>query len=59
SLVPTIDGMLHHFNNVGLYDALFVMQDAESKTLWRHIDGAALHGPMVGRTLGRCRTSCR
>jgi Protein of unknown function (DUF3179) len=52
SLVPTINGKMHHFNNVGLYDALFVMQDTESKTLWRHIDGEALYGPMVGRTLG-------
>jgi len=43
---------MHHFNNVGLYDALFVMQDTESKTLWRHVDGQALYGPMVGRTLG-------
>ncbi len=43
---------MHHFNNVGLYDGLFVMQDTESKTLWRHIDGQALYGPMVGRTLG-------
>jgi hypothetical protein len=43
---------MHHFDNVGLYDALFVMQDKESKTLWRHIDGQALYGPLVGRTLG-------
>jgi hypothetical protein len=43
---------MHHFNNVGLYDALFVMQDTESKTLWRHIDGQALYGPLVGRALG-------
>lgn len=43
---------MHHFNNVGLYDALFVMQDTESKTLWNHITGEALYGPMVGRTLG-------
>src|SRR5579863_7583042 len=42
---------MHHFNNVGLYDALFVMQDTESKTLWRHIDGQALYGPMVGHAL--------
>jgi hypothetical protein len=51
-LVPTINGTMHHFNNVGLYDALFVMQDTESKTLWNHITGEALYGPMVGRTLG-------
>jgi hypothetical protein len=41
-----------HFNNGSLYDALFVMQDAETKTLWNHITGEALYGPMVGRTLG-------
>ena len=43
---------MHHFNNVGLYDALFVMQDVETKTLWNHITGEALYGPLVGRTLG-------
>jgi hypothetical protein len=41
-----------HFDNVGLYDGLFVMQDHESKTLWNHISGEALYGPHVGRTLG-------
>jgi hypothetical protein len=43
---------MHHFNNVGLYDALFVMQDTETKTLWNHITGEALYGPLLGRTLG-------
>ena len=41
-----------HFDNVGLYDGLFVMQDQGSKTLWNHISGEALYGPHVGRTLG-------
>ena len=40
---------MHHFENVGLYDGLFVMQDVESKTLWNHITGQALYGPHVGR----------
>jgi hypothetical protein len=44
-----------HFTNVGLYDALFVMQDSETKTLWNHITGEALYGPLVGRTLGPLR----
>ena len=52
SLVPVIDGKLLHFDNVGLYDALFVMQDKETKTLWNHISGEAVYGPLVGRTLG-------
>ena len=43
---------MHHFENVGLYDGLFVMQDKESKTLWNHISGEALYGPHVGMTLG-------
>lgn len=43
---------MHHFDNVGLYDALFVMQDKESKTLWNHITGEAQYGPLVGRKLG-------
>ncbi len=43
---------MHHFENVGLYDGLFVMQDVESKTLWNHITGEALYGPHVGRALG-------
>jgi hypothetical protein len=52
-LVPSIDGgAMLHFNNVGLYDGLFVMQDVESKTLWNHISGEALYGSHVGRTLG-------
>ena len=62
SLVPTVNGKMHRFNNVGLYDGLFVMQDTETGTLWRHIDGQALYGPMVGRSLGpeaRWGTSCR
>lgn len=41
-----------HFDNVGLYDGLFIMQDQESKTLWNHITGEALYGPYVERTLG-------
>ena len=43
---------MHHFESVGLYNGLFVMQDVESKTLWNHISGEALYGPHVGRSLG-------
>ena len=52
SLVATVDGKLHHFSNVGLYDGIFVMQDAETKTLWNHITGEAMYGPLAGRSLG-------
>jgi hypothetical protein len=51
SLVPVIDGRLHHFNYVGIYEGLAVIQDRESKTLWNHVTGEAMYGPLVGRTL--------
>jgi hypothetical protein len=51
SLVPVVDGKLHHFNYVGIYDGLAVIQDKESKTLWNHVTGEAMYGPLVGRTL--------
>jgi hypothetical protein len=46
-----LDGKLHHFNYVVLYDGLAVIQDKESKTLWNHVTGEAMYGPFVGRTL--------
>jgi hypothetical protein len=52
-LTPTIEGKMHHFVNAGLYDGVFVMQDTETKTLWNHITGEALYGPLTGRQLGR------
>ena len=51
SLIPTIDGTMHHFVVSGLYDALFVMQDTETKTLWNHITGEAVYGELIGRKL--------
>ena len=51
SLTPTINGKTHHFVNAGLYDALFVMQDAETKTLWNHVTGEALYGALAGHRL--------
>ena len=39
------------FENVGVYDGLFVMQDVDSRTLWNHITGEALYGPHTGSVL--------
>jgi hypothetical protein len=50
-LVPVIDGKPHHFNYVGIYDGLAVVQDKESKTLWNHVTGEAMYGPLVGHKL--------
>jgi hypothetical protein len=51
SLIPTLDGITHHFVVTGVYDALFVMRDTETSTLWNHITGEALYGPLLGRRL--------
>lgn len=51
-LVPSIDGSRHTFRAVGVYDGVMVMQDVETKSLWNHITGEALYGPLVGHTLG-------
>lgn len=50
-MIPTIDGRVHHFVVTGLYDALFVMRDLETSTLWNHITGEAVYGPLLGRAL--------
>ncbi|MBI2186462.1 MAG: DUF3179 domain-containing protein [Acidobacteria bacterium] len=50
-MIPTIDGKAHHFVVGGLYDGVFVAQDTETGTLWNHVTGEALHGPLVGRRL--------
>jgi hypothetical protein len=42
---------MHHFVVTGVYDGLFVMRDIETSTLWNHITGEAVHGPLRGRTL--------
>jgi hypothetical protein len=50
-LIPTIDGKAHHFIVGGVYDGVFVMKDLETGTLWNHITGEAMHGPLAGRRL--------
>ena len=51
SLIPDINGEMHHFVNSGLYDALFIMEDEETKTLWNHVTGEALYGKLAGYRL--------
>lgn len=48
SLIPEIEGKAFHFVNSGLYDALFIMEDEETKTLWNHVTGEGLYGPHAG-----------
>ena len=51
TLTPTIDGRTLHFASAGLYDGVIVFRDTETGTLWNHITGEAMHGPLAGRRL--------
>ncbi|MEE9384292.1 MAG: DUF3179 domain-containing (seleno)protein [Nannocystaceae bacterium] len=51
-LTPRVRGKLHHFSAGGLYNGLILLIDDETKTYWDHITGEAVHGELVGATLG-------
>lgn len=50
-MVPTVEGNVHHFRVVGLYNGLALIADDESGTYWDHITGEAIHGPHRGKNL--------
>lgn len=50
-LTSTIDGVVHHFESRGLYDGVSVLRDDETGTLWHHLTGEAMAGPLRGRRL--------
>jgi hypothetical protein len=54
-LTPSVNGTIHHFDARGLYDGVQVMRDEETGTLWHHITGEAMIGPLKGHTLGPIR----
>ena len=50
-MTSTVNGEPHHFRVGGVYDGLFIMVDRETGTLWNHVTGEALHGPLTGARL--------
>jgi hypothetical protein len=48
---PVIDGRVHTFREVGVYNGQAIFTDEETGTLWNHLTGEALHGPLVGTSL--------
>jgi hypothetical protein len=50
-MAPSLDGQVHHFQEQGLYDGLFLMMDDETRTFWDHMTGEAMAGPLVGTRL--------
>ena len=51
SLTPIIDGEVHYFRSRGLYDGLSLLGDEETGSLWNHITGQSVYGPLRGESL--------
>jgi Protein of unknown function (DUF3179) len=46
-----VDGQTLSFGVFGAYRGAFVMHDRQTSTIWTHLTGEALAGPLAGRTL--------
>lgn len=46
-----IDGRIHHFRPYGLWNGLVILIDQETRSLWDHITGEAIAGPLRGHRL--------
>lgn len=51
SLVPVVQGQLSHFRVYGLYQGLLVMEDLLTGSVWHHLTGECLQGPLAGARL--------
>ena len=47
-MIPVVDGQTLTFTFAGVYDGLFVMKDTATGSLWNHVSGEAMHGPLAG-----------
>lgn len=47
-----MDQRLLHFEFAGLYDGVSILRDRETRSLWHHVTGICLYGPLKGRRLG-------
>ncbi|HAC07265.1 MAG TPA: DUF3179 domain-containing protein [Gemmatimonadetes bacterium] len=50
-LTPTVDGEVHHFSTRGIFNGLSMLGDEETETIWNHITGRAVYGPLKGSVL--------
>ena len=48
---PVVDGRNYTFETFGLLDGVFRMRDRETGTIWTHLDGKAIAGPLKGQRL--------
>lgn len=50
-LTPLVDGRTLHFEARGVFDGVSLIWDRETGTLWHHLTGEGLHGPLARRGL--------
>lgn len=48
---PMIEGKLHHFHTGGVYNAMSMLVDKESGSIWDHISGECVYGALKGERL--------
>jgi hypothetical protein len=53
---PVVDGKTYHFAERGLYNAMTMLSDSETGSLWNHLTGVCMYGPLQGRSLQRIGT---
>lgn len=46
-----MDGRLLSFEFAGLYDGVSILRDLQTRSIWHHITGVCLSGPLRGRRL--------
>ncbi|MBC8100403.1 MAG: DUF3179 domain-containing protein [Armatimonadetes bacterium] len=51
-----VDGVPHQFWDGGFYNAMTLLTDTETKSLWNHMTGECLHGTLVGKHLTQLST---
>lgn len=50
-MTPVINDKTHHFQAGGVYDGVSLMRDRETGSVWHHVTGECLHGPLKGTKL--------
>jgi hypothetical protein len=48
---PTVDGQRLTFDVLGLLEGVFRMRDRQTGSIWTHLDGKAIAGPLEGKRL--------
>jgi Protein of unknown function (DUF3179) len=51
TLTPIVNGRLHRFRVTGIYNAMSMMSDYETGSVWEHVTGECIRGPLRGAQL--------